>query len=298
MGALRAATVLAGFAGLTIPLMPLQAVLVRISPSHARRLPHWYHKQLCKLLGIRINIEGEIAHDKPLLLIANHSSWLDIPVMSAIAPVSFIAKKEVSNWPGVSLLARLQRTVFVDRERRTSVKQTTSDLKERLAQGDTLLLFAEGTSSDGARLLPFKSALFAAALGHNIGRKPARSRESEHPAFVQTVTVAYTHLHGVPIGYAERPIVGWYGDMEMLSHAWQLLKFGPIDVEARVGKPIAIGEFADRKAITQATENEIGENLARLLRYKQPNETVKVTPPSKSWNKRPSVKQTPSKQWT
>ena len=98
-----------------------------------------------------------------MLLVANHTSWLDIPVLSAVAPVSFVAKKEVGGWPFVSSLARLQRSVFVDRARRTAVGETAGEILARLAQGDTIVLFAEGTSSDGNRVLPFMTSLFAAA---------------------------------------------------------------------------------------------------------------------------------------
>src|SRR5512139_3485301 len=117
MSRLRAATVLAGFMGFTLPLMPVQAILLRWSPSAARRFPHWYHRHVCRILGIRLHIDGAVATG-PVLLVSNHTSWLDIPVLSAVAPVSFVAKAEVARWPFVSSLARLQRTVFVDRTKR------------------------------------------------------------------------------------------------------------------------------------------------------------------------------------
>src|SRR5690606_10062293 len=163
MGTFRAASILTGFFALTVPLMPVQAALLRLSSAGARRFPHWYHRQVCRLIGVRLTIEGRVAADRPVLLISNHTSWLDIPVLSAVAPVSFVAKKEVGRWPFVSSLARLQRTVFVDRERRSAVGETTGEIMARLADGDTIVLFAEGTSSDGNRVLPFKTSLFAAA---------------------------------------------------------------------------------------------------------------------------------------
>ena len=106
---------LIGFLALTLPLMPVQLVLVRTSlvkiwPAAARRMPHWYHRKVCRLLGVRVKVEGELARGVPVLLIANHASWLDISVISAAAPVSFVAKKEVAGWPFVSWLAKLQPT--------------------------------------------------------------------------------------------------------------------------------------------------------------------------------------------
>ena len=219
-GRWRAAAVLAGFATLTLPLMPVQAVLLRTSTRGARAFPHWYHRQVCRLLGVKLCIEGAIARGKPVLVVANHSSWLDIPVLSAVAPVSFIAKKEVDNWPFVSALARLQRSVFVDRTRRSAVGETTSEMTQRLASGDALVLFAEGTSTDGNRVLPLRTSLFGAILP---GSRPgSRSHRVPHGAVVQTCAVVYGHLHGLPLDRAGRPFIGWYGDMAIGSHAWEI----------------------------------------------------------------------------
>lgn len=273
MGTFRAATILTGFFGLTVPLMPLQALFVRVSPRAARYFPHWYHRQVCKLMGVRLTIEGQVMSDRPVLLVSNHTSWLDIPVLSAVAPVSFIAKREVSRWPFVSALARLQRTVFVDRERRGAVGDTTNEIMTRLAQGDTVVLFAEGTSSDGNRVLPFKTSLFGAA-------KPStKSNAQPHDAVVQTLSIVYTRLHGVPFGRADRPLVGWYGDMEMQSHAWQLLKAGPLDVRIRIGDPIPLDSFTDRKDLARKSEDQVREQVVRLLRGRPDGEVVTVAAP-------------------
>src|SRR5688572_28080389 len=240
MGTFRAASILTGFFALTVPLMPVQSALLRLSPKVARRFPHWYHRQVCRLIGVRLTIEGRLAEDRPVLLVSNHTSWLDIPVLSAVAPVSFVAKKEVARWPFVSWLAKLQRSVFVDRERRSAVGETTNEIMARLATGDTVVLFAEGTSSDCNRVLPFKTSLFAAA-------KPTAKAGAEPVAdtgvVVQTLSLVYTRLHGVPINRSSRPIVGWFGDMEMQSHAWALLKAGPLDVRIRIGAPAPLEAF-------------------------------------------------------
>ena len=267
---LLAATRLACFMAFTLPLMPMQAALVQSWPHGARRFPHWYHRRVCRLLGIRVRVEGELAPGQPVLLIANHTSWLDIPVISAAAPVSFVAKKEVAAWPFVSWLARLQRTVFVDRTRRTSVGNTAGEMIERLATGDTLVLFAEGTSSDGNRVLPFKTSLLAAA-------KPTRGAIAEAgaadgaeaagvAAVVQTLAIVYTHLHGLPLGRADRYLVGWYGDMELARHAWALLQAGPLDVTVRLGDPVPLAQFADRKALARHSEGRVRAEVVDLLR--------------------------------
>ncbi len=270
MGALRGGAILAGFFGLTVPLMPVQAVLLRVSPRLARRFPHWYHRRVCRLLGLRIEVDGEVARDRPVLLVANHTSWLDIPVLSAVAPVSFVAKKEIGGWPFVSSLARLQRSVFVDRARRAAVGEAAGEILSRLAQGDTVVLFAEGTSSDGNRVLPFMTSLFAAA-------KPSQKSGGQAPdAIVQTLSLVYTRLHGIPLGRADRPLVGWYGDMEMRSHAWRLLKAGPLDVHIRIGPPVPLASFADRKDLARQSEAEVREHVVRILRARSPQEPLVI----------------------
>jgi 1-acyl-sn-glycerol-3-phosphate acyltransferase len=268
MGRLRATGVLAGFMGLTVPLMPVQALLLRVSRPAARRFPHWYHRKVCRLLGIRLHIEGAVAQNKPVLLVSNHTSWLDIPVLSAVAPVSFVAKAEVGRWPFVSALARLQRTVFVDRTKRFAVGDTTSEMTDRLAQGDALVLFAEGTSTDGNRVLPFKSSLFAAA-------KPSgKSSPTVATVVVQSVTIVYSRVHGIPLGRADRPLVGWYGDTDMQSHAWELLKAGPLDVVIHIGDPVPLSDFASRKDLAEKTEAAVRETLVRTLRARPAGEPV------------------------
>jgi 1-acyl-sn-glycerol-3-phosphate acyltransferase len=254
--------------------MPVQALLLRLSRPAARRFPNWYHRKVCRILGVRLHIEGAVEPGVPVLLVSNHTSWLDIPVLSAVAPVSFVAKAEVSRWPFVSSLARLQRTVFIDRTRRVAVGDTAGEMAERLDQGDTLVLFAEGTSSDGNRVLPFRSALFAAAKS---GGEPDPAKS---PVVVQTVALVYARLHGLPLGRGDRPLVGWYGDMEMQSHAWQLLKAGPLDVVVRIGPPVSLIDYKGRKELAEKTERAIRADVVRILRGRASTEAVEPTRPA------------------
>jgi lyso-ornithine lipid O-acyltransferase len=293
MGTVRGGVVLIGFFALTLPLMPVQAVLVRFWPRQARRFPHWYHRQVCRILAIRIEIDGDVVRDRPVLLVANHTSWLDIPVLSAVAPVSFVAKKEVAGWPFVSALARLQRSVFVDRARRSAVGQAAGEIVTRLAQGDTVVLFAEGTSSDGNRVLPFMTSLFAAA-------KPSAKAGGDEAAdaVVQPLSLVYTRLHGIPLGRADRPLVGWYGDMEMRGHAWRLLKSGPLDVRIRVGAPVPLADFADRKELARHSESEVREHVIRILRGRDSSEQVAIAAsPSDGAARRPRSSEESSAKW-
>ena len=281
LGTIRAGLTLAGFALLTLPLMPVQAVLRRIAPKLGQWLPHWYHRQVCRLIGVRLTVDGAVVPGRPVLLVANHSSWLDIPVLSAVAPLSFIAKSEVGGWPVVGTLARLQGTVFVDRTRRHSVGGTASEIADRLAAGDALVLFAEGTSSDGNRVLPLRSSLFGAVelSGRADGHKGGEGG-SPGPV-IQTVAIVYTRRHGLPLGRADRPAIGWYGDMDLGPHAWALLSGGPLDVSIRIGAPLPADACAERKTLTRVADAELRTNVVQLLRGLPADVPVVATmPPS------------------
>jgi len=255
----RAFLVLATFFAFTVPLMPLQLLFLRTGSRFARTFPHWYHRQVCRIVGIRLNVDGDVAEAQGVLIVSNHVSWLDITVLSAMAPVSFVAKQEVSTWPFVKWLAKLQRSVFVDRERRSEVGSKANEILERLEGGDHVVFFAEGTSSDGNTVVPFRSALFAAVKPP--GETPMGSNVS-----VQTLALTYTRLHGLPLGRRGRPQVAWYGDMDMASHAWKLLGLGPLDANIRIGPPVPLDDFADRKALARYTETKVRSDVVALLR--------------------------------
>src|SRR5271166_1175514 len=194
LGSLRATVLLAVFLAVTVPLMLLQFALLRLGLPQAKTLPHAYHKLVCAILGIRVHVTGHIDKTKPVLLVSNHISWLDILALSSVAHVCFVAKSEVGSWPFISLLAKLQRSVFVDRSKRILIKTKAGEIAERLAEGDNIVLFAEGTSSDGNRVLPFRSSLFSAAAF-----APGAANDNGPDVSVQTVALTYTHLHGLPI---------------------------------------------------------------------------------------------------
>ena len=289
-GSLRASAVLAAFLCFTLPLMPVQALLLKTSPKAARRFPNWYHRQVCRILGISLDIDGAVVENAPVLLVCNHTSWLDIPVLSALAPVSFVAKLEVGGWPFVSALAKLQRSVFVDRTRRQATGDAAAEIMTRLKQGDTIVLFAEGTSSDGNRVLPFKTSLFGAVSGEGA---------EEPQVVVQTAAVVYTHVRGIPLTRADRPRIGWYGDMEMTSHAWGVLGSGPITVTIKVGPPVPLRDFKDRKDLALKTEREIRSAVIGILRGRPGDPgLVPVEPSEESRRRKLALPQVRSEKWT
>jgi 1-acyl-sn-glycerol-3-phosphate acyltransferase len=249
----RSFLVLALFAAVTLPLMPLQQFFVWTWPAMARRFPMHYHRLVCRLLGVRFKVVGAPPRDGPLLIAANHVSWIDILVLSAIAPVSFIAKREVGRWPFFGSLARLQRTVFVDRDRRHATGDGRDAIRERLVAGDMLVLFAEGTTSDGRRILPFKSAFFGAAELPGV--------------LVQPLTLAYTGCHGLPMNRRSLPAYAWYGDMDLAPHLLQALASGPVEVTVICHAPLALSGERNRKQLAAHAEAEVRAGLVRALHH-------------------------------
>lgn len=251
MRTFRAALKLLAFAALTAPLMPVQQVLLWISPGGARALPHHYHRLLCRLFGARLSVIGKPPIPGPCLIASNHVSWLDIVILSAVMPLSFVAKREVARWPFFGSLARLQRTVFVDRERRHSTARTADGIAARLGRGETIVLFGEGTSHDGASVLPFKSSLFSAATAPGIAIVP--------------VTLAYRSVWNLPMTRRQRPAFAWYGDMNLLFHLWNFLGEGPLDVTVVIHEALPAETGLYRKTAAEAAEKAVRKGLAAAL---------------------------------
>ncbi len=259
MGRSRAIAIVAVLVLTVPPLMGLQWVLLRTAPRLAVAFPHVFHRNLCRLLRIRIRVDGTPRKGGPCLLASNHVSWLDIPVLSAVAPLSFISKSEVHAWPVFGSLARLQRSIFIDRERRSATARFRDEIQNRLALGDILVLFPEGTSSDGNRVLAFKSSLMGAA----DMAVPGCEAGTRVP--VQPVSLAYAGLHGLPMGRRSRPYFAWYGDMDMLPHVWNALKRGPFEVVVRFHDPVTVDEMGNRKKLAAHCEHVVREGLVASL---------------------------------
>ena len=261
MQALRAVAILLVFLLATLLLIPWQETAVRFRLKRRKTFPNRYHRFLCRLFGIRVFVLGRPVQSCGVLMVANHSSYFDILVFSAAARVSFVAKQEVARWPLFGTLARLQGTVFIERAKRSQTVEARNLIRKRLIEGDALVLFPEGTSDDGNHVLPFKSALLGAAeleLG-----KDAQGR-ARHVA-IQPVSVAYVGLHGLPLSRDMRPLIAWYGDMDLLSHLWEALKAGPLDAVIEFHDPLSMDEEKSRKAVAAAAEVLVRRGQARAL---------------------------------
>src|SRR5471032_3292680 len=255
MARLRAVFIIIGFLVITLLGITVQWLLLKLRSPAARTLPWRYHKLVAALFGIHIKVIGEPVTGEGVLMVANHTSWADIVIFSAAAPLSFVSKAEVARWPLFGTLARLQRSVFVERHRRSTTGEARDVIRDRLLDGDTLLLFPEGTSHDGNTVLPFKSALLGAAEARLAGGQHVK---------VQPVSVAFTGLHGLPMGRENRPTFAWYGDMEMAPHLWEALLAGPLDVEVRFHEPLSLDRL-DRKTLARRAQDVVQQGQAEAL---------------------------------
>lgn len=235
--------------------MPLQALAVKFNWPLRKRLPRWYHRQCCRILGLQVQIVGQPSKVHPTLFAANHVSYLDITVLSSLLPMSFIAKSEVARWPFFGWLAKLQETIFVERRARKAMTDR-DEMTKRLERGDDLTLFPEGTSGDGQWVLPFKSALFSVA----------EKSYGSTPLYVQPVSITYTRLDGAPMGRYLRPLFAWFGDMELASHLWQALRMGLVTVVVEFHPPKTLEELGSRKKMSdycyELVSNGVSEALA------------------------------------
>ncbi len=247
-------------AAIATPCLALwQFVALRTGWLDERPAPRIWHRLVTKLLGMRIRVYGEIAAGRPLLIASNHVSWTDIMVLGSLADVHFIAKSELAGWPIIGTLARLQRTVFVEREKRRRSGEQAGEIGARLSNGDPIVLFAEGSTSDGNLMLPFKSTLFGAA-------RKALEANGGRTVTIQPVAIAYTRLQGMPMGRLHRAHAAWIGERALVPHLRELLSEGAIDLEVHFGEPVVATPDADRKQIAREVERQVRTMLSAALR--------------------------------
>jgi 1-acyl-sn-glycerol-3-phosphate acyltransferase len=225
-------------------------------------LPGWgfiaskYYRVLCALLRIRVRVVGNPVRDRAVLFVSNHVSWVDIVVIGSVTPVAFVAKREVASWPLVGITAKMQRTVFVDRGRRHQTGDAVGKIVKRVASGTSIVLFAEGTSSDGNRVLPFRSALLGAIEDQSGGGS----------ILMQPMAITYIRQHGLPMGRQHRPLVAWYGDLDFMPHIKAFIERGVVDALVSYGDPVPADRDIDRKAMSKRLEETVRELLVTALR--------------------------------
>lgn len=242
--ALRASVRTILFLVLTVGLLVPYLVAYPVGRDSRRRVARLWFQGCCAIVGLELRVVGEPARTRPVMLVANHVSYLDVPVLAALVDGTFVAKQEVSTWPVFGFLARLARTVFVDRRPR-AIRGQIAEVIERLRSRDAVFLFPEGTSSDGQRVLPFKSGLFRIAYPGFPNPQP----------MVQPVSITY----GAGQEYA------WYGTMTLVPHLWQVFSLPGTVVHLRFHEPVLPSIFPTRKALARYCEGSVGRGLRPVM---------------------------------
>ncbi len=245
-------------------LVPAQIAARLIVPRSARpAIPSLFHKIVCQSLGIRVRRHGRPARRHGVLFVSNHLGWVDIPVLGAQLTGSFVSKAEVNGWGVLGYLARLQDTIYVERERRTAAGEQRDAIFERLRRGGRVILFPEGTNSDGTRVLPFKSALFSVVEG-----------PGGEDFLIQPVTVAYTRVNGMPVNRATLPNLAWVGDTQLTPHLAQFMRLGRIEAHVWLHPPVRRADFPSRKALAAHCQAVVADGYERLMRGELPPATL------------------------
>ena len=247
----------------TVLLAPVQLAAMRLSKPLARRMPVYWHKTALWLIGVRVHVRGEIPQNRPLLIVANHISWSDIMVLGSVMQLCFIAKADMKSWPGINWLASLQRTVFVERQKPGQALVQANSIAARLNQGDAMVLFPEGTTGDGNRLMAFNSTLFGAV--HSAMESAGASHVT-----VQPVALAYTRLHGMPLGRFHQARAAWPGAIALWPHLFSFVTTGSYDVEVVFCTPGDFSLRTGRKEIARVTREQIRDAFAAAMRMRQP----------------------------
>lgn len=211
-----------------------------------RRLTGWWMRRLCRLLGLRLQIEGALGTG-PVLLVANHVSWLDIPSLRAALDADFVAKHDVLDWPAIGKMARRVGTIFLKRGERHAAAAAADRMTWALAQGRSLIVFPEGTTTDGTTVRRFHARLYQAAIRTH--------------ALVQAVAIGYPHPLGV------NPRAPFVGEDNLLRHLWALLREDEIVVTLRFCAPI-VAATLPRRALAEQTRAQI----ARVLGIEGPTD--------------------------
>lgn len=240
------------FLVLNVLYMPVYALCVGPFRSWRRPIQVSWSRISCRLAGLRVRPIGEPPADRTALFVANHVSYLDIPVFSALIDATYVAKSEVGNWPLFGWIAKLTRAILVKRDGR-DVGAQRREMQSRLLSGESLILFPEGTSTDGGGVAPFKSSLFGIVQG----------LPPDADLVVQPVSVAYPRYRdGTRLDGERRVLYCWYGDATLLPHLFRVFGLKGADVEVRFHQPIALGPSPDRKDLSRRAQAAVEAGVA------------------------------------
>ena len=245
------------FVLVSIIAIPIQGIVFLILgyTRFVNFIPNLYGKTVCFILRIKVKINGTPAKAGNVIYIGNHLSYADIGSIGGNVPASFISKAEIKSWPIFGQLATVSRTVFIERDRNAATK-CIKDIKKTLTTGQNLILFPEGTSTNGTEVLPFKSTLFELFLSDELKEKLT----------VQPFTVTITHIDGKPItDPKDNDIYAWYGDMDFFPHLWRLAKSKGATILLTFHQSRKASDYDDRKVFAADCFEDVSKGLENTL---------------------------------
>lgn len=235
----------------TLVLVPLFLVVRPFGARPAVAVARLWFRGFLAVAGVRVSVSGTPGGGRPILYVPNHVSYLDIAILGARLRAFFTAKSEVVSWPLFGAIGRLGRTIFL-RRRRMEARRQRDLLARRLGDGDDVVLFAEGTSSDGMSVLPFKTSLLGVAEPGITAR----------PIHIQPVSLVYLHMRdGTPLAAAGMDRYAWYGDATLLPHLWRVLRLPGCAVEVRFHEPVGSEYVRCRKALGREVRAVLAEAI-------------------------------------
>lgn len=241
------------FLGITAGLLPLAILAYPVSRRVVRVISLGWFKGTCRICNLSVRVTGTPSKGNSVLFVGNHVSYLDIPVLGAVMDSRFVAKQEVSGWPLFGICARLSRTIFVKRDPKEAMRQR-EEIAAELTAGERLILFPEGTSTDGKRVLPFKSALFSVA----------EQRDGRDEPTVQPFSITYPrYADGRPLDRGHQSLYAWHGDDELFPHLMSVFGLHGAIVEVTFHEPVKASEFAHRKDLAAHCQETVARGVQR-----------------------------------
>ena len=267
-----------------IILLPPTIFFKKIRFPGYKKWPPRVHRALCSAFNVNVKVFGKQIEDQPVLFISNHVSWIDIWVLGGVLKGCFIAKDDMTNWPVLGYMATLQRTIFINRKKRTDVSLQKQIIQDRLLSGDNLILFPEGTTSEGGRVLPFNSSLFSVVEfpDDHIRREEARNytpkfdeegseisvpiEDDKLGILIQPVTLVYRRINNMPAIRTSRPLVAWFGDMAIGPHFKKFINLSRVETEIHFHMPVSRNVFKSRKELSSYCQRTVANKLIERLR--------------------------------
>jgi 1-acyl-sn-glycerol-3-phosphate acyltransferase len=251
MRALLGAARLALFLMASMVTIIVQTTILSILRLRGKRValvwPKLFHDFCARLVGLKVLVEGQPVRGDHIVYIGNHVSYFDVQAVGGIIEGTFIAKKDIESWPFFGLMGKMGQTIYMSRNPADAAREGQM-FEERLKEPSPIIIFPEGTSSNGESILPFKSSLFQMFLNKNI--------------IIQPFTISIMEVEGkTPVTTAMRDHYAWHGDMDLIPHLWAFVKSKGAVVKITFQNPITIHSFKDRKTLCDACYSSVVKGL-------------------------------------